>query len=62
MLPFTCGEKKICYSIRKSQNIMSIVVVKKVDYDAKVLDIESKYFTTADYNKFTDQTLDATMK
>ena len=28
-------------------------VVKKTDYDAKILDIESKYITTADYNKFT---------
>ena len=31
-------------------------------YDAKILDIESKYFTTADYNKFTSQTLDAKIK
>ena len=32
-------------------------VVKK-----KRLDIESKYFTTADYNKFTSQTLDEKIK
>ena len=30
--------------------------------DAKKLDIESKYFTTADCNKFTSQTLDAKIK
>ena len=28
-------------------------LVKKTDYNAKILDIESKYITTADYNKFT---------
>ena len=37
-------------------------LVKKADYDAKKLDIESKYFTTADYHKFTSQTLDAKIK
>ena len=36
--------------------------VKKTNYDLKILDIESKYFTTADYNKFTSQTLDAKIK
>ena len=35
---------------------------KKTDYDAKILDIESKYFTTADHNKFISQTLDAKIK
>ena len=28
----------------------------------KILDIESKYFTTSDYNNFTSQTLDAKIK
>ena len=37
-------------------------LVKYTDYNAKVLDIESKYFTTADYNKFTSQTLLAKIK
>ena len=37
-------------------------LVKKSDCDAKELDIESKYFTTADYNKFTNQTLVAKRK
>ena len=27
-------------------------LVKKTDYDAKIKDIERKYFTTADCNKF----------
>ena len=35
---------------------------KKTDYDAKILDIESKFFTTADYNRFTNQTLNAKVK
>ena len=34
----------------------------KTDYDAKILDIESKYFTTADHNKFISQALDAKIK
>ena len=34
-------------------------LVKKTDYDTKLLDIESKSFTLAAYNKFTSQTLDA---
>ena len=29
-------------------------LVKKTDYHRKILHIESKYFTTADYNKFTN--------
>ena len=37
-------------------------LVKKADYDAKISDIGSKYFTTADFNKFTSQTLDAKIK
>ena len=28
-------------------------LLKKTDYDAKISDIERKYFTTSDYNKFT---------
>ena len=27
-LPFTCGERKICSTIKKSQNIMNIIIVK----------------------------------
>ena len=37
-------------------------LVKKRDYKAKVLDIEEKYFTSSDYNKFTTETLDTKLK
>ena len=30
-------------------------LVQKKDYDAEILDMKSKYFTTADYNRFTNQ-------
>ena len=32
---------------------MLVIQSKKSDCDAKIPDIESKYITTADYNKFT---------
>ena len=34
-------------------------LVKKVDYNAKISEIENKYFNISDYNKFTSNTLDA---
>ena len=34
-------------------------LVKKADYNEKIEDIEMKYFTTSNYNKFTDNILDA---
>ena len=37
-------------------------LVKETDYDAKISDIESKYSNTADYNKFTSQTIAAKIK
>ena len=37
-------------------------LVKKTDNDAKISDIKSKCFATADYNKFTSQILDAKIK
>ena len=37
-------------------------LVKKIDCDTKVKDIEGKYFTTADYNKFTNVILDIKIK
>ena len=37
-------------------------LVKKTDYDAKILDIESNYITTANYNKFTKEIVDNSMK
>ena len=37
-------------------------LVNKTDYGAKISNIESKYFTATDYNKFNSQTLDAKIK
>ena len=37
-------------------------LVKKTDYDAEILDIKSKYFTTADYNRFTNENFDLKIK
>ena len=37
-------------------------VVYWIDYDAKISDIESKYFTTSDYNKFTNEIIDNKIK
>ena len=37
-------------------------LVKKTDYDAKIKDIEGKYFTSADYGKFTSDVLDEKIK
>ena len=37
-------------------------LVKKTDYDAEILYIKSKYFTSADYNKFTSEKLDLKIK
>ena len=37
-------------------------LVKKTDYDAKVKDIEGKYFTAADYIKFTSDIVDIKIK
>ena len=35
---------------------------KKTDYDAEILYIKSKYFSTADYNKFTSEKPDLKIK
>ena len=32
-------------------------LAKKADYDAKISEMENKYFTTYDYNKFTNNIL-----
>ena len=37
-------------------------LVNKTDYDIKISEIDKKYFTTSDYNKFTKNILDAKMK
>ena len=41
---------------------VSSLVTKKTDHDAKILDIESKYITTADYDKFTKDIADSSIK
>ena len=33
-------------------------LVEKVDFDVKISDFEKNYFTTSDYNKFTNNILD----
>ena len=37
-------------------------LVKITDYDAKISDIEGKYFTASDYNKFMSDIIDAKIK
>ena len=37
-------------------------LVKKTDYNANVIIITGKYFTSSDYNKFTSDILDAKIK
>ena len=44
----------------KLLNVSSLV--KKLDFDAKIPDIEGKYFTTSDYNKLTGGILDSKIK
>ena len=34
-------------------------LVKKANYDAEIKDFKNKYFNTSDYNKFTNNILDA---
>ena len=41
---------------------MLVISQKKTDYNARILDTESKYFIIADYNNCTTQTLDAKIK
>ena len=42
--------------------IPNVSNVKKRQYDVKTSDIESKYFTTSDYNKLTNEILSAKIK
>ena len=37
-------------------------IIKKTDHDTKLLDIERKYFTSSEYNKFTKDILIAKTK
>ena len=38
------------------------MIQSKTDYFTKIKDIESKYFATSDFNKFTNKILDANIK
>ena len=42
--------------------LMLVIQSKKLDYDPEILDIKSKYFTTADYNKFTNEKFELKIK
>ena len=48
----------------KISNVSNLVIQKKKknDYDAEILDTKSKYFATADYNRFTKEKLDLKTK
>ena len=37
-------------------------IVKKTDFDIKILDIQSNYFVTSNYNKFTNEIVNARKK
>ena len=41
---------------------MLVIQPIKTDYDAEILDIKSKYLTTADYNRFSNEKLDLEIK
>ena len=36
--------------------------MKKIDYNSRITDIESKYISTADYNKFTEHIVNNSIK
>ena len=46
----------------KNETLNVSDIVKKTDYDAEIPDIDVKYFTMFDYNKFTNDILDAKIK
>ena len=59
-----CSKCQLILNISEAEikllNVSSLV--KKLDFDAKISDIEGKYFTTSDYNKLTGGTLDSKIK
>ena len=42
--------------------LKSVIQSKKHDYDTIISDIESEYFTTTDYNKFTNKMINKQVK
>ena len=55
----TCNTK--ISEVKKKILIVSDLV-KKTDYIAKISEIDEKYITTSDYNKFLKEILDARIK
>ena len=47
---------KVKYLENKIPNVTNLV--RKADYDAKISDMENKYFTTSHYNMLTNNILD----
>ena len=52
----------LCTKINEFENKIPAVagLVNKTDYDVETSDIETKYSTTAGYNRFTEETLEET--
>ena len=46
----------------KIPDVGNLVKKNPIDYDAEILEIKSKYFTTADYSLFTNGKLDLKIK
>ena len=42
--------------------LKSVIQSNKHNYDTKISDIESEYFTTTDYNKFTNKIMNKELK
>ena len=53
-------KKKVTAVENKIPDVSNLV--KKRIYDAKISDIQSKYITTADYNRFTKNVVDNSIK
>ena len=60
MVTATVLNTKISEFENKIPDVSGLVI--KPDNDAKITDIERKYFTTSDYNKFTSDLLVAEIK
>ena len=49
-------------TVAENKNTDVNSLVKKTNCDAKILEIENKYITTTDYNKFTKNIVDNNIK
>ena len=53
-IPSIAGSATSPSSTAVENEITNVInLINKINYDAKISDIENKYITTADYNKFT---------